>query len=62
MAYQGFSQKMELAKAFAKAKSSGAAALSPEQKDQQKRNRRAHLDKLLAENLQQRALIESKRA
>jgi hypothetical protein len=61
MAYQGFSPKLELAKLIAKAKASGTAPLSQVEKDRQKLVNQARLDKRRAENLAQRALIESKR-
>lgn len=62
MAYQGFSQRLELAKAFSKAKASPPASTSQAEKDHRKRLASARAEKRLAENLAQRALVESRRA
>lgn len=61
MAYQGFSSKMELAKLITKAKAPRLAPLSQVDKDRQKALHQIRLDKRLAENLAQRALVESRR-
>lgn len=66
MAYQSFSPKMQLAKAIVKAivkaKAAGPLAASQAQKDRCKAVAQVRDAKRLAENLTQRALIESKRS
>ena len=61
MGYQGFSQKLELAKALSKAKASTPLALSDAEQARRKQLHKVRSDKRLAENLAQRALIEGKR-
>jgi lysophospholipid acyltransferase (LPLAT)-like uncharacterized protein len=61
MGYQGFSHKLELAKQFAKAKVSKAGPLSEAEKAHRKQLAKARDEKLTAENLAQRALVESRR-
>jgi len=61
MGYQGFSQKMELAKKFAKAKTSKRGAMSEAEKAHRKELAKTRSEKLISENLAQRALIESRR-
>ena len=60
MAYQGFSLKLELAKAFNRAKVRNAPVDEME-KARRKQMAKVRADKLLKENLAQRALIESRR-
>ncbi|MCR6477538.1 hypothetical protein VG_p51 [Variovorax phage VarioGold] len=60
MAYQGFSPKLELAKAFARAKVS-SAPISEAEKVRRKQLAQARADRRLEENLAQRALVESRR-
>ena len=60
MAYQGFSPKLELAKAFERAKVS-SAPVSEVEKTRRKQMAKVRADKLLQENLAQRALIEGRR-
>lgn len=60
--FLAFSPKLELAKAVTAAKAKASAPKSQEQKDRKKRLDRDRADKRLAENLAQRALIESRRA
>lgn len=60
VAFQGFSSQLHLAKKLASAKRS-SPVLSEEQKAHRKQLRLARDEKLRAENLAQRALIESKR-
>ena len=62
MGLQGFSQKLQLAKAFSKAKTSKPSALTEAEKARRKELQKARAEKLLAENLAQRALIEGKRS
>ncbi len=59
--FLAFSPKVELAKAVVRAKAKVVAPKSQEQKDRKKRLDRERADRLLAENLAQRALIESRR-
>lgn len=59
--FLAFSPKVELAKAVVKAKGKDAAPRTQEQKDRKKRLDRERADKLHAENLAQRALVESRR-
>lgn len=61
MAFQGFSSQLRLAKLLANANRQ-SPMLSQEQKDRKKRLDRERTDKRLAENLAQRALVESRRA
>lgn len=60
--FLAFSPKVELAKAITKAKSKDLAPRTQEQKDRKKRLDRERADKLRAENLAQRELVESRRA
>ena len=60
MAYQGFSPKLELAKAFNRAKVV-SAPITEAEKARRKQMARERADKLMTENLAQRALIESRR-
>lgn len=59
--FLAFSPKVELARALIKAKSKGAAPKTQEQKVRKKQLDRERADKLRAENLAQRALIESRK-
>jgi hypothetical protein len=61
MAYQGFSQRLELAKVLSGAKRSAPPAASEAEKARRKQLAQARADKQLAENLAQRALIQSRR-
>lgn len=61
MGYQGFSQKLELAKQVARAKAPKRGQLSEAQKVHRKERAAARSEKLKMENLAQRALIESRR-
>jgi len=61
MQAQGFPAHLELAKLFAKAKASTDVPLSQVEKDRRKQLNRVRLDQRLAENLAQRALVQSKR-
>lgn len=61
MGYQGFSPRMELAKVMAKAKASTAQPLDQAEKYRRKQLARVRADARLAENLAQRALVQSKR-
>lgn len=56
-----FPDSLPLAKAFAKVKSMRLVPLTEEQKARQKQLAKARNEKRLAENLAQRALVESKR-
>lgn len=62
MGYQSFSSKMELAKSIAKAKAASPLAVSQAQKERCKQVTHVRDAKRRAENLAQRALIESKRS
>ena len=61
MSYQGFSSKLHLAQALAKAKSAARTSGQPADKVHQKQLAAKRQEKLLAENMKQRALIETKR-
>jgi hypothetical protein len=60
MAYQGFSKKLELAKAITRARAPDRTPVSHAEKVRRKQAAKQRTDKLLAENLAQRALIQSK--
>ena len=59
--FVAFSPTVELAKAVTRAKAKAATPRTQAQKDRKKQLDRERADKLLAENLAQRALIESRR-
>ncbi|ATA54572.1 hypothetical protein CKY39_16160 [Variovorax boronicumulans] len=59
--FLAFSPKVELAKAVRKAMTKAATPKSQEQKDRKKQLDRERTDRLRAENLAQRALIEGRR-
>jgi hypothetical protein len=61
MGFQSFSQKMELAKAFAKAKAPTSAVVDQAEKERRKQVAKVRADRRVAENLAQRALVESRR-
>jgi hypothetical protein len=61
MAFQGFSSKMNLAIKIAKAKGATAQPIDQAEKDRRKRLADVRNEKRLAENLAQRALVESHR-
>lgn len=62
MSLQGFSPKLGLAMAIAKAKKAkvNPVPIDQAEKDRQKQLAKVRADKLLAENLAQRALIHSR--
>ncbi len=60
MGYQGFSPKLELAKAFSKAKVKPKPLGEAEKARRRELNQRRQTERV-AENLAQRALIESRR-
>ena len=62
MGFQGFSPRLELAKKLARAKTSKSGPISDAEKAHRKQLVKAREEKLVAENLAQRALVESKRA
>ncbi len=61
MAFQGFSPKLNLAKAIAKAKGAAASPIDQAEKDRRKQLAAVRNEKRIAENLEQRALVESRR-
>lgn len=61
MAFQGFSQRLELAKALAGAKRAAPMPATEADKARRKQLAQARADKILEENLAQRALVESRR-
>jgi len=62
MAYQTFSHQLRAAIAVSAAKSKKPVAIDPVEKQRRKEVAKARTERLLAENLEQRALIESRRA
>lgn len=61
MGFQGFSQRMELAKVFSKVKSAKPADVTQAEKDRRKQVAQVRADARRAENLAQRDLIQRKR-
>ena len=61
MAFQGFSPKLQLAMNIAKAKGPAASPIDQAEKERRKQLANARNEKRMAENLAQRALIESRR-
>ena len=61
MGYQGFSQRLELAKKFVRAKTPDTAPVDQAEKARRKQLTKARAENLLAENLAQRALVQSRR-